>query len=75
MAGTCSTHGELQNAHKISVGKLQGKRQPREDNTGMNLPERACGYGKDSTDPGYRVQLQAFVNTYEYLGSINARTS
>jgi hypothetical protein len=34
MGGTCITHGEMRNAYKILIGKLEGKR-PLED-TGID---------------------------------------
>jgi hypothetical protein len=40
MGGVCSTHGEMRNEHKISIGKTEGKRplgrprRRREDDTG-----------------------------------------
>jgi hypothetical protein len=45
MGGVCSVHGEMRNAHKIFVGKREGKRsfrRPRrkwENNIKMDLNE------------------------------------
>jgi hypothetical protein len=45
MGGACSTHKDARNAHKISVGKPEGKRPLRrlsrkwEENIKMNLKE------------------------------------
>jgi hypothetical protein len=69
MGKVCSTNGENRNAHRILVGKPEGKRPPGrpryrwENNVKMDLRERRWG-GMDWIDLAQdRDQWRVLVNT------------